>query len=407
MDVEGSAANAAGVTSQGYLTRYRGSLSRGEMYRGAEARFPLYAERIRVARRRGQPRRRTRADVSGPRPRPQAVVTSRSPRPGGRGAGGSWEKTATRSAPTTAWGQQKAGAVRPPRRTCPHLWGPGGGMPPMRRRSRGRRGGRPRIAHGQQGPWPRIARGQQGPGAASAVPRPLWAGTATGGARMDRAPCARDHSHQGRASGPPRRIPQMSRSCLWQQGTMSVARMGLAPMPPTRTAVRSVGRRDAAGRPCHGSRRARVHPREDAQSGGRAVANASARGDANEKASAVAQRPPMRIRRGASRRPTDGGLPRPGRSFVPARRPFPARRRWPPARTPLLDYGTDLRHDAESVVPGLGRISASSELRQGGNHSWFPRFDAASSGVSMASLDACPCAECADILPRETISVCA
>lgn len=326
MDMEGSAANAAGVTSQGYLTRYRGSLSRGEMYRGAEARFPLYAERVRVARRRGRPRRRTRADVSSPRPRPQAVVTSRSPRPSGRGAGGSWEKAATRSAPTTAWGAAKCGRCAPaPPNVPPTCGGPGGGMPPMRRRSRGRRGGRPRIAHGQQGPRPRIARGQQGPGAASAVPRPLWAGTATGGARMDRAPCARDHTHQGRASGPPRRIPQMSRSRLWRQGTMSVARMGLAPMPPTRTAVRSVGRRDAAGRPCHGSRRARVHPWEGAQSGGRAVANASARGDANGKASAVAQRPPMRIRRGASRRPTDGGCPDRG---APSSRPAG---RFPPA----------------------------------------------------------------------------
>lgn len=222
-------------------------------------------------------------------------------------------------------GAAKCGRCAPAPPNVPPLVGAGRRDAPMRRRSRGRRGGRPRIAHGQQGPWPRIARGQQGPGAASAVPRPLWAGTATGGARMDRAPCARDHSHQGRASGPPRRIPQMSRSRLWRQGTMSVARMGLAPMPPTRTAERSVGRRDAAGRPCHGSRRARVHPWEDAQSGGRAVANASARGDANEKASAVAQRPPMRIRRGASRRPTDGGCPDRG---APSSRPAG---RFPPA----------------------------------------------------------------------------
>lgn len=166
MDMEGSAANAAGVTSQGYLTRYRGSLSRGEMYRGAEARFPLYAERVRVARRRGRPRRRTRADVSSPRPRPQAVVTSRSPRPSGRGAGGSWEKAATRSAPTTAWGAAKCGRCAPaPPNVPPTCGGPGGGMPPMRGRSRGRRGGRPRIALGQQGP-----------GAASAVPPPLVGG---------------------------------------------------------------------------------------------------------------------------------------------------------------------------------------------------------------------------------------
>lgn len=188
-------------------------------------------------------------------------------------------------------------------------------MPPMRRRRRGRRGGRPRIALGQQGP-----------GAASAVPPPLVGG---GRRRAARAWIARPVRAtiriKGGAAAPPRRIPQMSRSRLWRQGTMSVARMGLAPMPPTRTAVRSVGRRDAAGRPCHGSRRARVHPREDAQSGGRAVANASARGDANEKASAVAQRPPMRIRRGASRRPADGGCPDRG---APSSRPAG---RFPPA----------------------------------------------------------------------------
>lgn len=321
---EDSAANTAGVTSQGYLTRYRAACQEGERGDAQKPTSPCMPSASDCRSGRGRASRRTRADVSSPRPRPRAVVTSRSPRPCGRGAGGSWEKSATRSAPATAWGQQKAGAVRPPRRACPP-WGADRRDAPMRRRSRGRRGGRPRIAHGQQGPRPRIARGQQGPGAASAVPRPLWAGTATGGARMDFAPCARKHSHQGRASGPPRRIPQMSRSRLRRQGTMSVARMGLAPMPPTRTAVRSVGRRDAAGRPCHGSWRARVHPREDAQSGDRAVANASARVDANEKASAVAQRPPMRIRRGASRRPTDGGCPDRG---APSSRPAG---RFPPA----------------------------------------------------------------------------
>lgn len=313
MDVEGSAANAAGVTSQGYLIRYRAACQEGERGDAQKPASPCMPSASDSRCGRGRACRRTRAGVSSPRPRPQAVVTSRTPRPSGRGAGGSWEKTATRSAPTTAWGRQKAGAVRPPRRTCP-LWGAGRRDAPMRRRSRGRRGGRPRIA-----------RGQQGPGAASAVPRPLWAGTATGGARMDRAPCARDHTHKGRASGPPRRIPWTSRSCLRQQGTMSAARMGLAPMPPARTAERSIGRRDAPRRPRHNSQRARVHLWEDAQSGDRAVANASARGDANEKASAVAQRPPMRIRRGASRRPTDGGCPDRG---APSSRPAG---RFPPA----------------------------------------------------------------------------
>lgn len=188
-------------------------------------------------------------------------------------------------------------------------------MPPMRWRSRGRRGGRPRIALGQQGP-----------GAASAVPPPLVGG---GRRRAARAWIARPVRAtiriKGGAAAPPRRIPQMSRSCLRQQGTMSAARMGLAPMPPARTAERSGGRRDAPRRPRHNSQRARVYLWEDTQSGGRAVANASARADANEKASAVAQRPPMRMRRGASRRPTDGGCPdrgapssRPAGRFSPA-----------------------------------------------------------------------------------------
>lgn len=208
----------------------------------------------------------------------------------------------------------RALCARPAER-APHLWGAG-------RRDAPHAGEEPRQTRGEAPhcPWATGAGGR-----VCRAPAPCGRGTATGGARMDRAPCARDHTHKGGAAAPPRRIPQMSRSRLWRQGTMSVARMGLAPMPPTRTAVRSVGRRDAAGRPCHGSRRARVHPREDAQSGGRAVANASARGDANEKASAVAQRPPMRIRRGASRRPTDGGCPDRG---APSSRPAG---RFPPA----------------------------------------------------------------------------
>lgn len=56
-------------------------------------------------------------------------------------------------------GKMRALCARPAERAP--IWGPGGGMPPMRRRSRGRRGGRPRIALGRQGP-----------GAASAVPPP-------------------------------------------------------------------------------------------------------------------------------------------------------------------------------------------------------------------------------------------
>lgn len=207
MDVEGSAANAAGVTSQGYLIRYRAACQEGERGDAQKPTSPCMPSAFDSRCGRSRASRRTRADVSSPRPRPQAVVTSRPPSAQrARGRGGRWEKPPTRSVPQPHGGNKKRALCARPAERAPH-WGAGRRDAPMRRRSRGRREGRPRIAHGQQGPRPRIVRGQQGPGAASAVPRPLWAGTATGGARMDRAPCARDHTHQGRASGPPRRIP--------------------------------------------------------------------------------------------------------------------------------------------------------------------------------------------------------
>ena len=72
---------------------------------------------------------------------------------------------------------------------------------------------------------------------------------------------------------------------------------------------------------------------------------------------------------------------------------------------PLLDTGTDLRHGAKSVVPGLVRSTSPASLRQGGIRSRIPRSDAASCGVVMASVDACPWAGCTVILPREAVSV--
>ena len=133
--------------------------------------------------------------------------------------------------------------------------------------------------------------------------------------------------------------------------------MGLAPMPPARTAGRSIGRRDDAGRPSVSSQRARVHPWEDAQSGGRAVANATARGDATEKAFADAKRPQKRARRGASRRPTDGGCPDRG---APSSRRSDARpQAMAPGPRPLLDTGTEFRQNAVSDVHEFWQKSAS------------------------------------------------
>ena len=169
-----------------------GSLSRGGTRRRAETHFPMYAERVRVARRRGRPRRRTRADVSSPRPRPQAVVTSRSPRPSGRGAGGSWEKAATRSAPTTAWGAAKCGRCAPAPPNVPPLVGAG-------RRDAPHAAEEPRQTRGEapNRPWATGAGGR-----VCRAPAPCGRGTATGGARMARAPCARDHTHKGRGRSP-------------------------------------------------------------------------------------------------------------------------------------------------------------------------------------------------------------
>ena len=190
MDVEGSAANAAGVTSHGYLTRYRAVCQagvRGDAQKPTSPCMPSASD----CRRGGRLAcRMTRADVSSPRPRPRAVVTSRSPRPSGRGAGGSWEKTATRSAPTTAWGAAKCGRCAPAPPNVPPLVGAG-------RRDAPHAAEEPRQTRGEAPhcPWATGAGGR-----VCRAPAPCGRGTATGGARMDRAPCARDHTHKGRAA---------------------------------------------------------------------------------------------------------------------------------------------------------------------------------------------------------------
>lgn len=313
MDVEGSAANAAGVTSQEYLTRYRGSLSRGkctEAQKPASPCMPSASDCDGVGATQKKDAGRCERPPSPPAGgRDLALPSAQRARGGGElGENRDTQRTHNRM------GAIKSGRCAPAPPNVPPFGGPDGGMPPCGGGAEADAGGGPALPVGNRGRGPRL---------------PCPAPCGRGRRRAARAWIARLVRATIRIKGGPlaRRAAylKMSRSRLWRQGTMSVARMGLAPMPPTRTAVCSVGRRDAAGRPCHGSRRARVHPWEDAQSGGRAVANASARGDANEKASAVAQRPPMRIRRGASRRPTDGGCPDRG---APSSRPAG---RFPPA----------------------------------------------------------------------------
>ena len=83
------------------------------------------------------------------------------------------------------------GAGPPPRRTCPNLGAGGGDAPHAAEEPRQTRGEAPHR------PWATGAGGR-----VCRAPAPCGRGTATGGARMDRAPCARDHTHQGRARRP-------------------------------------------------------------------------------------------------------------------------------------------------------------------------------------------------------------
>lgn len=185
MDVEGSAANAAGVTSQGYLTRYRAVCQAGVRGDAQKPTSPCMPSASDCRRGRRRACRRTRADVSSPRPRPQAVVTSRTPRPSGRGAGGSWEKTATRSAPTTAWGATKSGRCAPaPPNVPPPLGGRTAGCPPCGGGAEADAGGGPVSPLGDRGRGPRLP-----------CPRPLWAGDGDGRrAHGSRALCARPYA---------------------------------------------------------------------------------------------------------------------------------------------------------------------------------------------------------------------
>ena len=191
MDVEGSAANAAGVTSQGYLTRYRAVCQAGVRGDAQKPTSPCMPSASDSRCGRGRACRRTRADVSSPRPRPQAVVTSRSPSAQrARGRGGRWEKPPTRRTTPSAWGAAKCGRCAPAPPNVPPPWGAG-------RRDAPHAAEEPRQTRGEapHRPWATGAGGR-----VCRAPAPCGRGTATGGARMDRAPCARDHTHKGRAA---------------------------------------------------------------------------------------------------------------------------------------------------------------------------------------------------------------
>lgn len=191
MDVEGSAANAAGVTSREYLTRYRSVCQAGVRGDAQKPPSPCMPSASDCRRGRGRACRRTRADVSSPRPRPQAVVTSRSPsaqRARGRG-GEMGEAPDTQSSPNRMGGGKMRALCARPAEPCPPLGGRAAGCPPCGGGAEADAGGAPHR------PWATGAGGR-----VCRAPAPCGRGTATGGARMDRAPCARDHTHKGRAA---------------------------------------------------------------------------------------------------------------------------------------------------------------------------------------------------------------
>lgn len=174
---------------------------------------------------------------------------------------------------------------------------------------------------------PRLARGeialfaQRNSDRGPRQPRPaLVAGMAAGGARMDRAHCAREHTHQG-AGRSPRRAAYLRWFCgaPVRRRTRRAARGARCPAPGVPTPERTIGRRHAPRTAARSSTRARVHPREDAPNRNRAVAQATARVAATDKAQTDAPASGCADTPRATRRPTDGG--RPDRGAPSARRP--------------------------------------------------------------------------------------
>lgn len=185
MDVEGSAANAAGVTSQGYLTRCRAVCQAGVCGDAQKPTSPCMPSASDCRRGRRRACRMARADVISPRPRPQADVTSRPPSvQRARGRGGRWEKPPTRRATPTAWGAAKCGRCAPAPPNVPPYGGRAAGCPPCGGGAEADAGGGPESPLGDRGRGPRLP-----------CPRPLWAGDGDGRrAHGSRALCARPYA---------------------------------------------------------------------------------------------------------------------------------------------------------------------------------------------------------------------
>lgn len=186
-------------------------------------------------------------------------------------------------------------------------------MPPMRRRSRGRRGGRPRIALGRQGP-----------GAASAVPPPLVGG---GRRRAARAWIARPVRATIRVKGGPQpAAPHTSDVPQLPLAARDNERRAHGPCAHAsganrRTQYRAARRRRATLRQFAAGASAPMGRCAERRQGGRECVRPRRRereSFCGREASAKAGTP-----RG---KPTPNGrrLPRPGRSFVPPQRCPPA-----------------------------------------------------------------------------------
>lgn len=212
-------------------------------------------------------------------------------------------------------GAAKCGRCAPAPPNVPPFWGAGRRDAPMRRRRRGRRGGRPRIALGRQGP-----------GAASAVPPPLVGG---GRRRAARAWIARLVRATIRIKGGPQPaaphtsdVPQLP-SAARDNERRAHGPCAHASGANRRTQYRAARRRRTTLRQFAAGASAPMGRCAERRQGGRECVRPRRRereSFCGREASAKAGTP-----RG---KPTPNGrrLPRPGRSFVPARRPFPARR---------------------------------------------------------------------------------
>ena len=222
-------------------------------------------------------------------------------------------------------GNMRALCARPAERAP--IWGPGGGMPPMRRRSRGRRGGRPRIALGRQGP-----------GAASAVPPPLVGG---GRRRAARAWIARPVRATIRIKGGPQPAAPH---------TSDVPQLPLAARDNERRAHGPCAHASGANRRTQyrAARRRWTTLRQFAAGASAPMGRCAERRQGGRKCDRPRRRDRESFcgREASAKAGTPRGKPTPnGRRLAPTGaflRPaaaMPARRRWPPARVLYLIQG--------------------------------------------------------------------